>query len=640
MFRKKSLLLAILMSASVLTACSSNNSAQVEETAQAISTLETQEETAATTDTTTNVLYEGLTFDNTKWNYNEEDGVYWQIGVVYCEDPADTTYESLGIYVPKDYMTATENADGTYTCQINESGTVNGYTASTAPIVMPVNTPGYAAMSAPVEYTSGLDEYLDSGFIYVFAGCRGRMSTGMGMGGPGGGGGPNASESPASEIATASAVQATTESSETTITDVSGAAPWGVTDLKAAVRYIRYNADILPGDAEKIITFGMSGGGAQSALMGATGDSPLYTTYLENIGAAMTDNSGYPISDATYGTMAWCPITSLDYANEAYEWYIGQYTTTDTRAEDTFTKALSNDLAQSYAEYINALQLTNENGDVLILEESENGIYASGSYYDYQISVIEESLNNFLVDTTFPYTPDNSFKAGFAGNAGGNDGMSSENTETISYATVEDYIAFLNEDETWIEYDKAKNTAKISSIEAFIKVCKNASKDVGAFDSLDRSAGENDVFGTDENEGLHFDATMAQLLNQNATTYSSYADWDASYPEAYLSDLNYIDELGNSITERQNAYNPMYYLLDFYDGYNTSTVSPYWRIRTGINQGDTAVTVESNLALALSQYDGVKEVDFATVWGQQHTTAERTGDATNNFIQWVNEISK
>ena len=30
----------------------------------------------------------------------------------------------------------------------------------------------------------------------------------------------------------------------------------------------------------------------------------------------------------------------------------------------------------------------------------------SGTYYDYLKSLIEESLNNFLLDTTFPYTPD------------------------------------------------------------------------------------------------------------------------------------------------------------------------------------------------------------------------------------------
>lgn len=69
-------------------------------------------------------------------------------------------------------------------------------------------------------------------------------------------------------------------------------APWGVTDLKAAVTYYRFNGDVLPGNTEKIFTFGHSGGGAQSAIMGASGNSELYNPYLESIQAAMVDRNG------------------------------------------------------------------------------------------------------------------------------------------------------------------------------------------------------------------------------------------------------------------------------------------------------------------------------------------------------------
>lgn len=27
--------------------------------------------------------------DNTKWQYNETDNVYWQVGISYCKNPAD-----------------------------------------------------------------------------------------------------------------------------------------------------------------------------------------------------------------------------------------------------------------------------------------------------------------------------------------------------------------------------------------------------------------------------------------------------------------------------------------------------------------------------------------------------------------------
>ncbi|MCF2683709.1 hypothetical protein [Faecalicatena contorta] len=38
--------------------------------------------------------------DNSKWNYNESDGVYWQVGISYCEHPAAEEYEILGVFVP------------------------------------------------------------------------------------------------------------------------------------------------------------------------------------------------------------------------------------------------------------------------------------------------------------------------------------------------------------------------------------------------------------------------------------------------------------------------------------------------------------------------------------------------------------
>ena len=235
--------------------------------------------------------------DKSQWQYNTEDDVYWQTGVAYCAAPVAAEYESLGIFVPGTYMTATENENGTFTCEIDFSGEISGYTAATAPIVLPVNTPGYSAMPAPTGYVSGAKRYTDAGFIYVEAGCRGRDA----------------------------------------------GAPAGVTDLKAAIRYLRYHGDELPGDAERIFSFGMSGGGAQSALLGATGDSPLYGPYLEAIGAAQN------VSDAVAGAMCWCPITNLDSADEAYEWMMG--VTRSGLSDDE--QAISDGLAVSFADYIN-----------------------------------------------------------------------------------------------------------------------------------------------------------------------------------------------------------------------------------------------------------------------------------------------
>ena len=531
-----------------------------------------------------------LTFDNAAWQYDEANDIYWQVGVVYVANPASLDYETLGIYVPGAYLEATANGDGTYTASVKADAQVGQFTAATAPYVLPVNTPGFNASQAPTWLADGIASYTQAGMIYLQPGIRGRDNT---------------TDSQGQEVV--------------------GGAPWGVTDLKAAIRYVRYNKDVLPGDTDKIVSFGHSGGGAQSAILGASGDSTLYNPYLEALGAAMKDKEGNPISDAPYGTMTWSPITSLDYADAAYEWNLGQFADSNTRAEGTFTQALSQDLAKEYANYINQLGLKHE-GQALTLTESSEGIYTQGSYATYLEEVVNQSLNNFLADTSFPYTSDGAGPGG--------------STESVTYETAQAYIDSLNAEAQWVTYDAATNTAKISSLADFAKYVKTASKSVPAFDALDRSLAENAVFGVAEANELHFDQLVARLLKNNQAKYESLTDWNSQYVTDFESDLAKTDSLGKTIAERQDLYNPMFYLTSAYSGYQTSKPAPHWRIRSGLSQGDTALTVETNLALALeNQANGaVKSVDFATVWGQGNTTAERTGHASANFIQWVQEI--
>jgi hypothetical protein len=536
------------------------------------------------------------------WLYNEDDDVYYQVGIQYAESSPDEAYDSLAIFVPGAYFDTVSNGDGTYTCTLTDNE-VSGYTAETAPIVIPVNTPGYAAQEELSDYTD-VSEYTDAGFVYVHIGARGRDA----------------------------------------------GAPAGVTDFKAGIRYIRYNEGVIPGSCSRIFTFGMSGGGAQSALLGATGDADLYTPYLEAIGAVMST------SDAVDGSMCWCPITNLDEADEAYEWNMGS-TRSDLSDDE---QAISNALAEAFAEYVNSEGFVDADGNTLTLEESDEGIYQAGTYYDYIKEVIETSLNNFLSDTTFPYDADSasSETAGMPGGGGAPDGTlpadagpsgatagasmsasdameESEQNDDITrteqsngvsisgtYETVQDYIDALNANGTWVTYDADTNTAEITSVADFVSALKSASKSLGAFDQLDAGQGENILFGYGDGEGAHFDATLASILS----------DFGSEYASAYEEDLARTDSLGTDVATRVAMYSPLYFLMASEDGYNTSTVAPHWRIRTGIEQGDTALCTEVNLMLALEANENVTDVDFATVWGLGHTTAERTGDYTTNFI--------
>ncbi len=263
------------------------------------------------------------------WEYNSSADVYYIVGIIYCTSPAEQSYEQMGIYVPAAYVNATSNGDGTYTCTLNGGGTVNGYTASTAPIVFPVNTSGYSAQSAPSGWKSSIADYTDAGFIYLWAGCRGRDH----------------------------------------------GAPLGVTDMKAAIRYFRYlqaeQGDV-PGNADRIFTFGHSGGGAQSSLLGTSGNCSLYDDYLNAIGAV----SGY--TDDVQGSMCWCPITNLDLGDASYEWNMGLTRSSLSSADQNISKGL----AAAYSNYINSIELKHpSSGETLSLKSTSDGYYQNGKKY-------------------------------------------------------------------------------------------------------------------------------------------------------------------------------------------------------------------------------------------------------------------
>ena len=453
---------------------------------------------------------------------------YYIVGLFYCSSPADETYEQMGIYVPSAYLT--KNSDGSYS--INSSGTCNGYTAATAPIVVPVNTSGYSAQSAPSGTSSTAATYTDKGFIYLWPGCRGRTH----------------------------------------------GAPLGVTDLKAAVRYYRYLAaqSKVPGNTDLIFSFGHSGGGAQSAIFGASGNSTLYDDYLSAIGA----NTDY--KDNICGSMCWCPITNLDQADAAYEWNMGL-----TRSVSGDDLSISKGLAAEFATYVNTIGLKHPtSGQTLTLSATDDGYYQSGSYYEYTMEVINDAVTRY----------------------------NSYNSASVS----------------------AYSTTSSSALSSFASSYKNATKGLGAFDDYDaKGQAENTLMGISGTAG-HFDKYLAELVS----TYAS------SYYSSFTSDLasTNVDAVGKTVETRLMMYTPLYYLIDnstYYSGggSGSSDVAPYWRIRSGIKQEDTALSTEINLALALQAYSGVESVDFETIWGQGHTEAEDTGSASSNFISWVQECA-
>ncbi|NEB77227.1 Tat pathway signal sequence domain protein, partial [Streptomyces sp. SID14478] len=235
--------------------------------------------------------------------------------------------------------------------------------------------------------------------------------------------------------------------------DYYGTAPAAIVDLKAAVRYVRANKGLIPGDTDRIVSAGTSAGGALSALLGASGDSPLYDAYLRELGAA-------DASDAVFATGTWCPITDLEHADGAYEWNWGGNPLSSGAPVD---RQVSKDLTSQFAEYQARLRLRGLDGF---------GPLTARNFDTYLIEqYLQPSATTYLK------------------------GLS--DTDRATYLAAHTFL-------TW------KNGEATFTWEDFLTHVGARKKDTPAFDAFDLSAGENNEFGAGTTPSRHFTAYGAR----------------------------------------------------------------------------------------------------------------------------------
>ncbi|MFD1861031.1 hypothetical protein EHW97_13865 [Aeromicrobium camelliae] len=263
-----------------------------------------------------------------------------------------------------------------------------------------------------------------------------------------------------------------------------GTAPAAIVDLKAAVRYIRFNADRIPGNTEWIVSTGTSAGGALSALLGASGDSSLYDDHLDKIGAA-------DASDAIFATAAWCPITDLEHADAAYEWNWGDNVTQPggTPVDPT----VSADLKSQFTEYQAGLQLDGLDGF---------GPLTADNYAQY------------LLETYLQPSATKHLKA-------------------LSDADRAVYLA----KNTFISWDDGRATFAWDDYLSHVGARK---KPAPAFDAFDASTPENDEFGTATTGARHFTAYSA--TRSTAASPATSIDGDIPTLLRLMNPMHFISE--------------------------------------------------------------------------------------------------
>ena len=446
-------------------------------------------------------------------------------GLDYCAKPVDPI-QKLNLFVPERFY---------------QGESVNGWNLKNAPIFMPNTVGGY--MPGPAD-EPGIDSHngrintiflaLEHGYIVASPGVRGRTS----------------GKRSAEFFEGGKADYMGTDTGK-----ITGRAPALIVDLKAAVRYLRHNRDVIPGDVEKIITNGTSAGGALSALAGASGNSMDYAPYLAAIGAAEE-------RDNIFAASCYCPITNLEHADAAYEWqFCGENVFHRVKKIKTETGlkrvpvtgeltekqiALSRDLKAMFPAYINSLNLKDSSGNPLNLNKS-----GEGSFKEYIRRLLLQSAQREL-DTR--------------------DTAKRLNWLAAPNSAIENQPALTVRDGKAVSLDW----------DIFIQTITRM-KSVPAFDALDLTSPENEEFGDETIDAKHF------------------TDFSQKYTEvpAELADSKII-----------KALNPLYYI-------GAADTAKYWRIRHGAFDRDTSLAIPVILAAALENKGF--NVDFFLPWGLPHS---------------------
>ena len=285
--------------------------------------------------------------------------------LAYVANPVDANYQSLDVSVPvKIAETAVD--------------------ASSAPILFDIGVGGYMSSANTADGSGGMTGApggATGGSLPSGAGPSGSLPSGgtlpAGTGGPTGGalpaGGSGGGQVSNADLALAAGYVVVSpgcrgRDNVTADGKYYGKAPAAIVDLKAAVKYVRSNKGVIPGNTDWIFSNGTSAGGALSALLAASGGSDLYTPYFKELGAA-------DASDAIFGCAAYCPITDLEHADMAYEWMFGT-TPVDLALVD---QTLSKELNDAFTAYQASLNIQGENGFGTITADNY-GDYLSKTY--------------------------------------------------------------------------------------------------------------------------------------------------------------------------------------------------------------------------------------------------------------------
>ena len=516
------------------------------------------------------------------WQYVEdESGSYWMLDAVYVKNPVEDI-QHLVIYAPEAYMIRTD--DGV---AVNRDGAVASstgvtYTALNAPIMYHNSSGGYAASAIQ----SVNMDYLNEGYVHVTVATRGKESR-------------NAAG------------------------EYIGQFPAILVDLKAGVRFLKAFDGELPGNANAIISRGYSSGGALSAMLGVSGNSPVFDGYLAQIGA-------YDAGDDIFMALASGPITNLSTVDASYEWYQGENV-------DYFL--------------FNAMAKDREGNAIEGFETGRNVYHVLGD--NVLGGAHEDELSRWLYDWSVDYIQGLGFDLGDDGRSGEyyeglvkvyEDSLAAftaryDQVKGVLHSapdTVNAYLESLTQqtstgravaDPDWFTVDES-GAVTMKSLDAIMINHAGRNKMAPSSDSYNYASNENNVFVTADGTPMHFSpvvkAGLAYLLEHPDPTWSKD---DLTYLKLLNEDYANVSA-GSADAELLEIMSPINYVIGTYQG----DKAPYIHWRIGSGDPDHGLPNAWLVHNALLKYNPEVKSDIAVSWGMGHGPAELTEQDMYDYV--------
>lgn len=401
-----------------------------------------------------------------------------------------------------------------------------------------------------------------------------------------------------------------------------GHSPSTMTDTKAAIRYLRYNKKALPaGDTDRIVVTGISGGGALSTLIAASGNSADFFPSLFEIGAAgITRNSDGTYSsqdgvgDEVFAAISYCPITDLGHGDAAYEWlfrdvrqalYMAGKMSYDYADEETVMQA-SRELSDIYGEYIDHLGLKDESGRPL------NSSNLSAFIERLMKKEIELSVKEIGIEQMKKDVEQEIRQRGFGGGGpmgGGPQGRPQANPrQSLPDAALQSPAAQHRENNGWITFSEDgtwKYNLKKHLYYLALYTTLKAAPSFSNFGLYGIGMNEDNLFGSEQDEYSPFNSYSWN--HDSRKNHVGKDDTGLSWDEFIKT------EEGKNLMLEAKMTCAMDYILE-----GKSDTAPYWYVRHGMDDRDASFAVEATLFSSIMNSEKVKGYNVGFAWLKGH----------------------